>query len=181
MVMTHPHVVNTDDLEPSDMSPDETGFRRKRLSRATGAQDLGCSLYSLAPDAASWPYHFHTGNEEAMFVLEGTGVVRLDGTELTVSPGDFVTLPRGETGAHRVYNDGEKPFRYLCISTMNEPDIAVYPEADMVGLFAGAAPGGRPSQRGLHAFLDASAEVAYWEATSEDPREEAEDPSDERR
>ncbi len=56
-----------------------------------GGKRLGCSLYELPPGKKSWPYHYHTGNEEAIFVLEGGG-----GDERTLESGDYAAFPVGE-------------------------------------------------------------------------------------
>ena len=41
--------VNEADLEWSETEREETGFRRKKLAAAAGADDLGASLYELPP------------------------------------------------------------------------------------------------------------------------------------
>lgn len=57
--------VNETDLDWQETEHGETGFRRKRLAAAAGADDLGCSLYELPPGKRSWPYHYHAANAEA--------------------------------------------------------------------------------------------------------------------
>ena len=59
-------------------------------------------------------------------------------------------------------DDGDDPLRYLAVSTMNEPDVTVYPEMDEVGVFAGAPPGGR-SERSVHGYFDPEDAINYWE------------------
>ena len=46
---------------------------------------------------------------------------------------------------------------------MEEPDITIYPDHDMVGLYAGSAPGGDSDERSLSTYLDLHAELNYWE------------------
>lgn len=164
ITMAHPHITNENDIDTEEVSPDREGFERKRLSRATGGEKLGCSLYILSPGVASWPYHYHTGNEEAIFVLGGRGTVTIAGVEEEIQEGDFITFPTGEEGAHRVYNSGDEELRYLCLSTMVEPDVAIYPDSNMIGVFAGVAPGGPPDERTFERFLRADAEVDYWDS-----------------
>jgi hypothetical protein len=60
-------------------------------------------------------------------------------------------------------NTSSQPCRYLVISTMQEPDIGVYPDSDKVGVFAGAAPGGLAELRTLSGFFRRSAAVDYWD------------------
>ena len=58
-------IVNEDDLEWTELEHEKTRFRRKQLGEATGGEQLGCSLYELPSGHRSWPYHYHTANEEA--------------------------------------------------------------------------------------------------------------------
>ena len=154
--------VNETDLEWSTLSGGETGLRRKKLAAAAGGEDVGCSLYELPAGDRSWPYHYHTGNEEALFVLDGEGALRLDGERVPLEAGDYVALPADERGAHRVINDSEGTLRYLMISTMTEPDVTVYPDSGKVGVFAGAPPGGE-GERTVHGYYRREDAVDYRE------------------
>ncbi len=160
----HPNLVNENDLDWGEQSHGEKfGHRRKQLSSAAGGEKLGCSLYEIPPGRRAWPYHYHLANEEAIYVLEGSGTLRIGGEEVEVSQGDYVALPAGETGAHQILNTSDLPLRYLCFSTMAEPDVMVYPDSGKVGIFAGAAPGGPKEKRTFSKFLRSDAEVDYFD------------------
>jgi len=152
---------NVDDLEWTETDRGETTFARKQLAEAAGGEDIGCSLYELPAGSRSWPYHYHTANEEALFVLSGTGTLRLDGETVPFETGDYVALPADEDGAHRVVNDSERPLRYLAVSTMVEPDVTVYPDSERVGIFVGSPPGGR-EERPVHGYFREDDAVDYW-------------------
>lgn len=167
--MTHAagmrHVVNHADLEwTTEGSPSgRIRFFRKRLSLPTGGERLGCSLYRIPARSRAWPRHGHLQNEEAVFVLEGTGTLEMDGERATLRAGDYVTMPVGAAHAHRLLNESDADFVFLCISTMETPDVVLYPDSGKIGVFVGAAPGGPPEQSTLKRYLDASAEVPYWQ------------------
>lgn len=154
--------VNVDDLDWDEYDREETRFRRKELSSAADADELGCSLYELAPGDRSWPYHYHTANEEALYVLAGTGQLKRETGLEPLRPGDFATFPPSERGGHRILNDSEETLRYLMFSTMNEPDVTLYPEMEKFGVFVGSPPGGR-EERSLHGYYDIDDDVDYWE------------------
>jgi len=155
--------VDVTDLEFERVECGDSAFRRKRLAAAAGAGDaLGCSLYELPPGKRSWPYHYHTGNAEAMYVLAGDGRVRLDGDEYGVSADDYVHFPARPEGAHRVVNDGDEPLRYLMVSTMNDPDVIEYPDSGKVGVMAGSPPGDR-GERTVHGYFRTEDAVDYWD------------------
>ncbi len=162
-----PRVVNESNLDWDDLSHGEhVQMRRKQLGAESGGERLGCSLYELPPGTKSWPYHYHTGNEEAIFVLAGAGLLRTEGGETSLESGDYVAFPVGEEYARRVVNDSDDALRYLCVSTMHEPDIAVYPDSEKFGVFAGSAPGDH-EERTLSGYFPLDAEVDYWEGEDE--------------
>ena len=163
----HPNVIGEGDLEWSGQSHGEKfACRRKQLSRAAGGEKVGCSLYEVPPRRRAWPYHYHLANEEAIYVLEGSGTLRIgreEGEEVGLSQGDYVALPVGAEGTHQLVNTSGAPLRYLCFSTMVEHDVMVYPDSGKVGIFGGAAPGGSKEERTYAKFLREDAEVGYYD------------------
>ncbi|WP_246999960.1 cupin domain-containing protein [Halosolutus gelatinilyticus] len=158
--------VNESDLDWIGYDRDETDgeveFRRKHLSNAVDATDLGCSLYELPPGSKSWPYHYHAANAEALFVLSGSGLLRVADGEKPIEAGDFAVFSAGERGGHRIVSDGEEPLRYLMVSTMNDPDVTVYPETEKFGVYVGSPPGGR-DERSLEGYYRIDDDVDYWD------------------
>ncbi|USZ73330.1 cupin domain-containing protein [Natronosalvus halobius] len=154
--------INKADLEWTEYDRGDARFRRKQLSEAADATDLGCSLYELPAGERSWPYHYHTGNEEALFVLDGEGTLRCEDGSVPLESGDFAAFPASEAGGHRIVNEGDQPLRYLLLSTMNEPDVTVYPEMRKIGVYAGSPPGGR-DERSVHGYYRLEDEVEYWD------------------
>ncbi|MGE5659157.1 MAG: cupin domain-containing protein [Actinomycetota bacterium] len=159
-----PPIVHVDQLEwiQQQQSPNFHCFR-KQLGAVAGGQKLGCSLYELPPGCRSWPYHYHYANEEAIYILAGTGTLRLAGEEIAVTPETYIALPAGKNSAHQLINTGNVPLRYLCFSTMVEPDITAYPDSGKVGVFAGTPPGGNKEKRTLSEFFPVDAAVDYWD------------------
>ena len=128
-----------------------------------GGRKLGCSLYELEPGKQAFPYHYHTANEEAIYVLEGEGTIRLPEGERPIGKGDYIALPADESGAHQVINTSGQPLRYLCVSTMISPEVAVYPDSQKIGFFSSAAPGEANFPETLYGFLKLDTRVDYWE------------------
>jgi len=153
--------VNEADLDWTTTDHGETAFRRKKLAAAAGGERLGCSLYEFERGTKAWPFHYHTGNEEALYVIAGTGRLRTaDGTN-SLDSSDYVTFPVGEEGGHRVINDGEETLRYLAMSTMADPDVTVYPDSDKIGIYAGSAPGS-DDERVVEGYYRRDGDVDYW-------------------
>jgi uncharacterized cupin superfamily protein len=154
--------VSEDDLDWTETERGEVRFRRKQLAEAAGGEGIGCSLYELPAGSKSWPYHYHTANEEAMYVLAGEATLRHDGETAGIEAGDYVAFAADDSGAHRVVNEGDEPVRYLVVSTMIEPEVTVYPDLGTFGVFVGSPPGSR-KERSLSGYYDADDAVDYWE------------------
>ena len=74
----HPNVVNISEAEGTQLEKGTRfGFSAKFLAASTGAKSIGASWYELPPGRAAYPAHYHCVNEEALFVLEGEGAVRI--------------------------------------------------------------------------------------------------------
>ena len=114
---------DTTEMEWSTTENGDTEFNRKEVGAAAGGDQLGCSLYEIPAGKRSWPYHYHTANEEALFVLTGTGTVGCDGEEARISEGDYLNFPADEAGAQRLNHHSEGPARYLQVSTVTPPGL----------------------------------------------------------
>jgi uncharacterized cupin superfamily protein len=158
----HPHIAALDDV-PVDTFTSDEGFARTRraLGRAAHGRALGCSHIEVPPGASAWPFHAHCANEEAIFILEGQGLLRLGNERVPVGKDDYIALPADPDLAHQLINAGDGPLRYLCISTMISPEVGIYPDSDKIGVIAGSAPGGSPHERRLTAFYRRGDDVPY--------------------
>lgn len=138
-----PRIVDVDDGEWSGTDAD--GGRWKRLGRLAGGTRLGCTIEEVQPGGRPAGYHYHLANEEAMYVVEGTGTLRTPDGEQPIGAGDYVAFPAGESGAHAVENTSAEVLGCLFVSTMREPDVVVHPDEETLAVVAGAAPG-RPRE-----------------------------------
>jgi uncharacterized cupin superfamily protein len=123
------------ECEDQTLSKGGFGFRRKRLGAAAGGKGIGVSWFELPPGKKAFPHHFHLANEEAVFVLEGEGVLRLGEEMQNIRAGDYIAFPPGPPG-HQIANRGNGPLRYLAMSTMLEPEVAVYPDSKKMGVLS---------------------------------------------
>lgn len=102
-----------------------------RLSDPTGLSHLGVSLARLPPGKESFALHVHSVQEEWIFVLSGSGVVRLDDEELAVGAGDFVGFPANGP-AHVVINRSDADLIYLQGGDRRDGDRGYFPELGRV-------------------------------------------------
>ena len=161
--MKHPNVVNGNDLDwEHRKNGQDFEVWRQPLAQMAGGQQLGCSLYRQLPGKKAFPYHYHFGIEEAIYVLSGQAGLRIGDKTVSLGPGDYVALPAGRETAHQIANSGPDELVYLCFSTMVDPDIVAYPDSDKVGAIAGFVAGGPKTDRRLVAFFPRKAAVPYW-------------------
>jgi uncharacterized cupin superfamily protein len=107
-------------------------WRRSWIGRRAGAEQLGASLFEVAPGASTFPLHAHHANEELVLMLVGTLVLRTPDGERVLEPGDVVACPAGARGAHRLDNRSPETARVLILSTMHAPEINEFPDSGLV-------------------------------------------------
>ena len=131
-----------------DASLDEAGFRHvaTAVGARLGAHRIGAGVYQAEAGLPIWPYHYHHGVEEWLYVIAGAPVLRAPAGRRTLSPGDLVCFPSGHLGAHTVNGPG----RFVIFATGQhvEPYMSVYPDSDKV-----SGPGG---------ILLRTSAVGYW-------------------
>ena len=130
----HPNVVNIAEAPAGGFTRGERfALSNRALGRATGAKGIGCSLYEVPPGKTAFPNHYHCANEESVYILEGTGSLRIGADHVEVGPGDYATFPVGPAYSHQLLNTGAGPLRYLCFSTMLGTEVVGYPDSGKIG------------------------------------------------
>lgn len=90
----------------------------------------------IPPGKQAFPNHFHTANEEAVFVIEGQGHVRIGKEEVEIVAGDYLSFPVGPEHAHSITNTSKAVLKLLCISTLNPVEVVGYPDSKKTAVFA---------------------------------------------
>ncbi|MGQ4878660.1 cupin domain-containing protein [Billgrantia sp. LNSP4103-1] len=98
----------------------------KSLGDAVGMTQLGIHQISVPPGHFSTEYHCHRYEEEALYVLSGTGVATLGERRQPIAPGDFIGFPINGV-AHDLYNDGDEPLVCLVVGQRLMHDAVDYP------------------------------------------------------
>jgi uncharacterized cupin superfamily protein len=106
--------------------------REKRaLGDACGLTTIGVNLTTLPPGKESSMRHWHTHEDEFVYVLEGEVVLRTDAGEEVLTAGMFAGFPAGDRDGHHLINRSDRPARYLEISNRDERDGAEYSDPDV--------------------------------------------------
>lgn len=106
--------------------------REKRaLGDALGLSRFGVNLTTLFPGRESSLRHYHSHEEEFVFVLEGEVVLRTDQGEQVLTAGQCAGFPAGAANGHQFINRSDRPARYLEIGTREPEDTVEYSEDDL--------------------------------------------------
>lgn len=105
---------------------------RRGLARDFGLRWFGASVYELPDGQWTYPYHYHHGVEEWLYLVSGAPTLRDPGGERALSAGDLVCFPGGPDGAHAVRGPG-RVVMFSAGATAGSPSISVYPDSDKVG------------------------------------------------
>ncbi len=107
--------------------------REKRaLGDPLGLKTIGINHAVLAPGRESSMRHWHTHEEEFLYVLSGEVVLVTDTGEQLLKAGMCAGFPLGTTDGHQLVNRGALPAVYLEISNRDPDDRAFYSDVDMV-------------------------------------------------
>ena len=105
---------------------------KRRLGQACGLTKLGVNLVTLGPGGQSALRHWHTLEDEFVYVLEGEVVLVTNGGEQTLSAGMCADYPAGNADAHHFINRSPRPPKYLEMGQRPEGDVAFYPDDDLM-------------------------------------------------
>jgi len=108
------HLAEVEGVEQGHGS--SAGSRYHPLSAVTEGGILDCCLYIVDPGKRALHLHASDGVEEAVFIVEGEGVLCLGDAKHTVRSGTYCIVPPGPEDAHQLHNTGTTPLRYLCIA-----------------------------------------------------------------
>ncbi len=115
--------------------PSARKFRLK-LGEAAGLSQFGVNLTTIEPGGISAHRHWHTHEDEFVYVLSGEMVLVTDSGEEVMSPGDCAGFRAGEPDGHHLVNRSDSVAVILEIGTRT-PDIDSTHYSD-IDLFAPA-------------------------------------------
>ena len=105
---------------------------KRRLGDACGLTKFGVNLVTLGPGGQSALRHWHTLEEEFVYVLSGELVLVTNEGEQALRAGMCAGYPAGERNAHHMINRSDAPARYLEIGSRIPGDNGFYPDDDLM-------------------------------------------------
>lgn len=105
---------------------------RRRLGDAGGLTDFGVNLLELAPGAWSSQRHWHTAEDEFVWVLEGEVILIDDAGEHPMRSGDCAAFAKGDGNGHHLVNRSNAAARCLEVGSRKPDDDACnYSDIDL--------------------------------------------------
>ncbi len=107
--------------------------RRWQLGDAAGLTQFGVNLMRLAPGVWSSQRHWHTAEDEFVWVVSGEVVLVTDDGEEVLRAGDCAGFKAGVANGHHIQNRSNAEAVLLEIGTRGpETDNSDYPDLDMI-------------------------------------------------
>ncbi|WP_199195346.1 cupin domain-containing protein [Thiomonas sp. X19] len=111
------------------LSDDILGQARTHwISEAGGLTQFGACIEILMPGSRSSLKHWHSAEDELVFVLEGEVSLIEGETETVLHAGDAATFRAGESVGHCLVNRSDTPTRCLVVGTRAKVDRMTYPD-----------------------------------------------------
>ena len=106
--------------------------RVETLGDAGGLSQFGVSRVTLPPGAWSSQRHWHSAEDELVYILQGRPTLIDGGGEHELAPGDVTAHPAGEADGHHMVNRTDEEVVFLVVGARTpETDTATYPDIDL--------------------------------------------------
>jgi len=105
---------------------------RRRLGDAGGLVDFGVNLMTLPPGGWSSQRHWHSHEDEFVYVLEGELILVEDGGETPLRAGECAAFPKDSGDGHHLINRSSEVAIYLEVGSRAPDDIAICSDIDMM-------------------------------------------------
>lgn len=106
--------------------------RRQRLGDFAGLRAFGVNLVHLPPGGWSSQRHWHTHEDEFVWVLDGELVLVEDDGETPLRAGDCAAFVAGSGNGHHLVNRSAETAVYLEIGSRAPQDVTYCSDVDMM-------------------------------------------------
>ncbi|MEH1766413.1 cupin domain-containing protein [Nostoc sp.] len=132
---------------PEEFKALVAGRIRQRLGNFAGLKNFGVNLVKLEPGSYSALRHWHSHQDELIYVLEGELTLITDAGAEILTPGIAAGFPAGEANGHHLVNRSSSVAIYLEIGDRTPNDQVTFP--DIKNFLTAASPDGK-SRKFIH-------------------------------
>jgi uncharacterized cupin superfamily protein len=105
--------------------------KRSRLGAAAGLTGFGVNLCRLPPGTWSSQRHWHSNDDEFIYVVDGEVVLVTDAGDEVLKAGDCAGFKAGEANGHHLQNRSDREAVVLEVGTNSSGGVAEYPDIDL--------------------------------------------------
>lgn len=102
-----------------------------RLGDAAGLTQFGVNLVTLPPGVWSSQRHWHSHEDEFVYVVSGELVLVTDAGDEVLRAGDAAGFKAGERDGHHLQNRSDADATVLVIGSRHDDDEGEYPDIDL--------------------------------------------------
>ncbi len=117
---------------PAEFQAIAKGRSRKRLGDAGGLTDFGVNLLRLEPGAGSSHRHWHSGEDEFVYVISGEVALVSDSGSEILRAGECAAFPKGAANGHHIVNKSSAIALCLEIGSRTREDIVMFSDIDLM-------------------------------------------------
>jgi uncharacterized cupin superfamily protein len=121
---------------PAELATEIREREKRALGNVAGLSRFGVNLTRLPPGEISSQRHWHSAQDEFVYLLEGELVLQTDEGESVMRAGQCVGFPAGRANGHRFVNRSGQPAVYLEVGDRTPDDHVTYPDVDLAGYSA---------------------------------------------
>ena len=107
------------------------GRTRRRVGDAGGLEDFGVNLMTLPPGTWSSQRHWHSHEDEFVFVLQGELTLVEDTGQVLLRAGECACFPKGTGNGHHLRNDSSSEAVYLEVGSRHQDDLTTCSDVDL--------------------------------------------------
>ena len=116
---------------PAEFAASTAERAKRSLTSALGLTQSGVNVTELPPGAASALKHWHSHEDEFVYVLAGEVVLVTDEDEQVLGPGMCAGFPGGVEKGHFIVNRSAASATILEVGSRNDRDEGNYPDDDL--------------------------------------------------
>ena len=109
----------------------------QRVARSQGLTLFGVNLTVIPPGGWSSQRHWHSHEDEFVWIVEGELTLVTNSGEELLRPGDCAAFKAGDPDGHHLVNKSDRPAKVLEVGNSDPRDRCVYPDIDMLAAAEG--------------------------------------------
>lgn len=104
---------------------------KRVLGDSAGLTDFGVNLVRLPPGAWSSQRHWHSHEDEFIWIVSGEATLVTNAGEQLMRAGDCAAFPKATPDGHHLINRSGAEVVYLEVGSRFPEDVTEYPDIDM--------------------------------------------------